>query len=177
MCKDFAYCSTYEINQYNDTVDTAAGGPIADGVYRTAWEVNPASAGQQEGFGAYAEAYRFQNGSYVNTGTGGRGTFTTTGTTLTLTKTNNCNLGAEGDVENPPYTRTVTYSALSDRIVFYEQSSSGSMTWTAMHVYLKVNDACQTVDAAPTSAGDSYRCTVVNCACNESTNGTVQLCD
>ena len=64
----FAYCATYEINQYNGgTVDTPAGGAIADGMYRLAYMVNPTSANQDNNsFGDYAEGFRFEGGSYVS---------------------------------------------------------------------------------------------------------------
>jgi hypothetical protein len=175
MCKDLAYCSTYETNQYNGTIDTPAGGTIADGVYRQAYKVNPDSAGQSnDTFGDYPQVYRFQAGTFVNSDIGGRGTFTTSGTTITFNEVANCNLGAEGNAST--HTGTGMYTALSDRIIFFEQVSSGTNMWTSMNVYLKVDDMCKTVSTVPTTPGDSYRCTVSNCACNSSTEGTVQEC-
>jgi len=175
-CKDLAYCSTYEINQYNGTIDTPAGGTIADGVYRLAYKVNPASAGQSnDTFGDYAEVWRFQAGTYVNSSIWGRGTFTTSGTTMTQNEVAGCDLGSEGTASTA--TRMYTYTALPDRIVFFDQVSGNGMMWTAMRVFLKVDDMCKTVTTVPTTPGDSYRCTVSNCACNESTQGSVQQCD
>jgi len=174
-CKDLAYCSTYEINQYDGTIDTPAGGTVADGIYRLAYNVNPASAGQgNDTFGDYAEVWRFQAGTFVNSDIWGRGTFTTSGTTMTQNEVSGCYLGTEGTASTSM--RTYTYTALPDRIVFFDQVSNGSMMWTAMRVFLKVNDMCTTVSTVPTTPGDSYRCTVSNCACNESTQGTVQQC-
>jgi hypothetical protein len=174
-CKDLAYCSTYEINQYNGTVDTPAGGTVADGIYRLAYLVNPASAGQgNDTFGDYAEVWRFQAGTFVNSDIWGRGTFTTSGTSMMQSEVASCNLGAEGSSSTS--TRTYTYTALPDRIEFFDQVSGGGMTWTAMRVFLKVDNMCTTVNTVPTTPGDSYRCAVQNCACNESTQGTVPQC-
>ena len=173
---DFAYCATYEINQYNGgTVDTPAGGAIADGMYRLAYMVNPTSANQDNNsFGDYAEGFRFEGGSYVSSSTLGRGAASVSGTTLTLTEAASCNLGAEGDAS--VYTRTYTYTATADRLVFFDDVSSGSNHWISMRVFLKVDDLCKTVDAAPTTPGDSYRCTVINCACSASNEGTISAC-
>ncbi len=175
MCADFAYCSTYEVNQYNGTIDTPAGGAIADGTYRLAYMVNPASANQDNNsFGDYGEGYRFEGGSYVDSSIQGRGTYAVSGTTLTLVEQAQCDLGKEGDA----FASTVTtpYTATADRLVFFDDVQSGSTHWTAMRVFLKVDDLCETVSDAPTTPGDSYRCTVINCACGQSNGGDIPAC-
>ncbi|CAN5461726.1 hypothetical protein BH11MYX1_BH11MYX1_36730 [soil metagenome] len=175
-CRDFAYCSTYEVNQYNGTIEAPAGGAIADGTYRLAYKVNPASAGESnDTFGDYSSGYRFRNGTYVHSDINGRGVFSISGTTLSLSRVTGCNLGTEGSAG--PSTDTYTYTATADRLVFFDDVSSSSNHWTAMRVFLKVDDLCKTVTTTPTTPGDSYRCTVTNCACGESTQGPINACN
>lgn len=170
-CSDFAYCSTYKVSVYEGTVGTPAGGTIADGTYRLAWDIAPVDSGYGDSENAYA--IYFANGQFVYGDYGERGNVAIDGTALNFDGLAHCSEGTESTG-----TRQFSYefTATGNELHLFGEVSTSSTTFTVEHVLLRVDDVCETVDSAPSSPGDSYRCNVINCACNAAQGSPVDSC-
>jgi len=173
-CNAFAYCSTYSVHKYIGTVAAPAGGTIADGVYRLAWEIDPDNVNEDPGQD-YAEAMLIRGTQFVRGDSGGRGSIVISGSHLTFQSVAHCT----GGTDDGPSTDKLDYdyTAAGDQLSLFGQvSRSDGVKWTRQHVWLRVGDVCQTVANQPTDPGDSYMCRVSNCACVTAMNDTVGSC-
>ncbi|MCE9579381.1 MAG: hypothetical protein K8W52_40035 [Deltaproteobacteria bacterium] len=173
-CDSLAFCSAIQVNTYLGTVATPAGGALADGVYRLAWEVDPADS-EWGGVHDSAEVIRIAGGAFVRGGgLANRGTWSTAGTTLSLQVTGACELGTElGDVSR---VETYAYTATAGRLTLFDRLEQGSKTWLRERVFVAVTDPkdlCEMAGTTPANPGDSTQCQVSNCYCSYAIGGTV----
>lgn len=172
-CADFAYCSTYDVHVYPGQVPAPAGGNIANGVYRRAWQVEPEGASGLTQ--ADAMAIMIADGSYVGGVIGSRGTLTANGTHLTLNAAASCHLGE--DLGPASFREEYEFTADRDHLyLFSEYSSSDGSSFVNMDVWVRTNRVCETVTAVPEAPGDSYTCNVVNCICSEGQGSPIAEC-
>lgn len=180
-CESIALCTTYEVKTFTGTVPAPAGGTIKSGLYRLAYNLIPAGIpGEEEDYIDSLDALLIEGTQYNWAGPfrDDLGTLSTSGTDLTFTQTRRCNRGED----NGTYSDSTTYkytATANELHVYVHVRRSDGMEWDQMDVYKLTSspsEICETVSAEPSTPGDSAMCTVINCGCSFSVNGTVDVC-
>jgi hypothetical protein len=179
-CDAVALCTTYQVKSFLGTVPAPAGGAVANGLYRLAYDVYPADAGEEwAGYHDDLDVLLVEDGSYNWAGffRDSVGSITASGTTLAFHSTHRCLRGAEGDADER--TTEYPYTATANELHLYEHVTTGTGEFDKLLVYRRADDpadVCATVDTEPASPADSAQCRVTNCACNFAVNDTVSEC-
>ena len=171
-CMSYTWCGSGSITQWNaQTLPTARGGVIADGLYREAYIL--AEKGTGTTFGDYGEAYFFRGtGVRALGGLARVGTYTTTSTKLSIAYTSDCD-DQSGASSGSPSSDDFDYLVdAQGRLFLFLQSSGSDGTQTVAHVFLPETSLCGNLPSSvPASPGDSFVCNVSNCGCTEAANG------
>ncbi len=179
-CLSHTWCGSGSVTRWNgQTLPTARGGAIPDGLYREAYIL--AEKGSGTAFGDYGEAMQFRGGAVRTFGGLSKiGTFTSAGGKLSVAYASYCDdeTGKVGDALTTK--EEIDYLVDGQGQLFIFSKSTGSAgAQTVAHVYLLQATLCGNLPkAVPTAPGDSYVCKVTNCGCTESTNGpaSAQVC-
>lgn len=179
-CLSHTWCGSGSVTRWNgQTLPTARGGTIPDGLYREAYIL--AEKGTGTTFGDYGSAMQFRGGAVRTLGGLSKiGTFTSAGGKLSVTYASYCDdeTGKVGD----PLTTKAEIDYLVDgqgQLMIFEKSSGSAGPQTTATVYLRQASLCGNLPkAVPTAPGDSFVCKVTNCGCTEASNGpaSAQVC-
>lgn len=179
-CGSLAFCTTYDVKTFIDTVPAPAGGTLRDGIYRLAYTIDPASTGDTPGYHLDLDLLEIQGTSYNWAGflRDHIGTVATSDTTVTFQKTSTCSGGRDGEAttDKLDYKYTATAGELD---LFSHVMRSDGTQWDRLYAYKRVaspDEACATVTGDPQTPADSAQCRVTNCACHIAINGTVSSC-